>query len=136
MNYYLIPILLALIGILITIRHFNISQKNKGIDDFEKNFFAIYKNDGCVLECLILAGIINLKNDSEIKDALDRLRNRIGLHPLRIWNNDIVKIGYKKFFQRVVNGPGYNLFNKNTIQVYINSFKKNGGIVYEDDESD
>jgi len=134
--YYFIASLVALIGILITIRHFNISQENKRIDDFEKNFFGIYKNDGCVLECLIPAGIVNLKNDKEINNALDRLRNRIGFHPLRTWDSEIEKIGYKKYFQRVVIGPGHDHFNKNTIQVFINSFKKNGGTFYEDDKSD
>lgn len=114
--------LVALVGILVAIEQFNKSQKNKRLDDFENNFSRMYTNDGCVLECLIPAGILNLKNDKEINDALERLKNRLRINPLRTWKDDIEIIGYKKLFQRVVNGPGP--LNKNTIQVYINSFKK------------
>lgn len=119
-HFYIVgaPLIAGLFGLFFYLRNLS----NKRIDDFEKNFFAIYKNDGCVLECLIPAGIANLKNNKEIESGLARLRNRIGFNPLRTWNSDVKKIGYKKFFKRVVIGPGHNHFNENTIQVFINSF--------------
>jgi hypothetical protein len=132
-SFYIIgaPLVAGLFGLFFYLRNLS----NKRIDVFEKNFFEIYKNDGCVLECLISSGVANLKNDKEIETGLGRLRNRIGFNPLRKWDNDVNKIGYKKFFQRVVIGPGHDHFNKNTIQAFINSFKKNGGTIYEDDEA-
>jgi len=129
-HFYIVgaPLVAGLFGLFFYLRNLS----NKRIDDFEKNFFEIYKNDGCVLECLIPSGIANLKNNKEIESGLGRLRNRLGSNPLRTWDNDVKKIGYKKFFKRVVIGPGFNDFNKNTIQVYINSFKNKEGIIWED----
>jgi hypothetical protein len=74
----------------------------------------------------------DLKNNKEIESGLGRLRNRLGFNPLRAWNSNVKKIGYKKFFKRVVIGPGYNHFNKNTIQVFINSFQSKNGVIWED----
>jgi hypothetical protein len=126
-SFYIIgaPLITGLFALFFYLRNLS----NKRVDDFENNFLRIYKNDGCVLECLIPAGIANLKNNKEIKYALHRLRNRIGFHPLRTWDIDIAKIGYEKFFRSVLSKPGYDHLNKSTIQIYINSFKKDGDII-------
>lgn len=114
--------LVGLVGSLVSIHIFKLSRKNKRLDDFEKRFYEIYKNDGCVLECLMPAGVASLENNKEIEKGLRRLESRLGFRPLRSWHNDVKKIGYKTFFKRVV-GPGHGLLNKNTIQDIINSFE-------------
>lgn len=99
--YYLIGSLVALIGTLIAVRHFNILQENKRIDDFEKNFDAKYKGAGVVISLLIPSGILNLKNDKETKKALNKIQNKLGYHPFRQRSRIeyIEKYGCKKFFQ-------------------------------------
>jgi hypothetical protein len=55
-----------------------------------------------VIELLRSSGIHNLQSDEEIKSALEALRNRLGFHPLRNWNDDIKSIGYKDLFDFVL----------------------------------
>ena len=122
-NWGLLGFLGTLLAICVAVAIYQRSQRNIRIDNFINSFFDIYQGNGHILEVLIPAGIVNLKNDGEIETALEKLKNRLGIvhHPLRQWNDDIKKIGYKKFFQRVANGPGK--LKKNSIQVYINSWK-------------
>jgi hypothetical protein len=122
-NWTAIGILVSLIGLLILVHHFERNKRDERVNTFIANFFNNYKNDGLVLEHLIPSGIANLKNDREIQIALEHLRHRLRFHPLRTWKDDIRKIGYKKFFQRVTNGPGP--LNKNAIGIYINAWKDN-----------
>jgi len=102
--YYLIGSLVALIGILVAINHFKVSQQNKRIDDFIQNFFQVYKGSGVVMELLLPSGINNLINDKEIEKALEKLKNRIGFPPFRQESRIqfIKKYGYKKFFQYAI----------------------------------
>jgi hypothetical protein len=113
MSIFLIGSLITLIGILFGIERFEITQQNNRLDKFEKDFFDKYENDGCVLECLIPAGINNLKNEKEIKKVLNRLQNRLGFHPLRNLDEKINIIGYKKFFLKVKSSK--KILNKDTI---------------------
>jgi hypothetical protein len=111
---------ISFIGIMIGLAHNENARLEKRIEEFEKNFFSAYKNDGRVLEFLIPAGIVNLKNDDEIAMAIERIGNRLRFNPLRIWDEDIKRIGYKDFFQKVANGPGP--LNKDVIGVYIQAW--------------
>ena len=97
-------------------------QKEKRIGDFVNNFFQEYKGAGVVIELLIPSGINNLNDDEEIQTALNILKNRLGFHPLRQWNNEIESIGYKKFFDSIINSG--KPINKSNISIAI-SFVKN-----------
>ena len=120
---WIIPSFITLIGTIIGVLIYRDQQRKKRIDGFINNFFNSYTGGGTILRHLIPSGINDLKTNGEIKIALKRLHNRLGHPPLRTWNSDIGKIGYKKFFNRVNNGP--SVLNKNTINVFINSWKKN-----------
>lgn len=123
MNAALIPVLGILIGVLVQLHIFEIKRRDGRINDFITPFFSKYRGAGRALEPLIPSGINNLKNDKEIKTALRQLENRLGFHPLRRWNADIEKIGYKKFFKVVVTGL-HGTLNANNIDKYIEEAKK------------
>ena len=96
--------------------------KEKRIDDFVIIFFSNYKKAGVVIELIIPSGIGNLQNDDEIKNGFDVLKNRLGYHPLRKWDNGIKSIGYKKFFSRIIK-KGI-ILDKTNIENEINEAKQ------------
>ena len=118
--YYLIGSLVSLIGILVAINHFRISQENKRIDDLENNFFKNCENNADDLENLRRSGINNLKDDKEIKRGLERIKNRIETPRLWVWNPEIEKVGYKKFFQEAGHS---DLTNPKTVLNIITKIK-------------
>lgn len=118
----LIASLVALVTILVQLHIFNTKRRDQRIDDFITAFFNDYPGAGNILRLLMPSGINNLKNDKEIKIALGKLKNRLNVHPLRNWNDEIKTIGYKRFFNFF---PQLNttLTNK-SIDIAINTLKK------------
>ena len=108
---------LTIIGIFIPIYLYMSKTKRERINKFVETFLNKYKKEGTALEVLIPSGICNLKSHKEISKALIMVKNHIQIHPLRKWNDKIIKIGYKKFFSLVVNS-GTKL-NKNNIDKFI-----------------
>ena len=96
-------------------------KKEKRIDDFINNFFSKYGGAGVAIELLIPSGINNLNDDKEIQIALNNLKNRLGFHPLRQWNSEIENIGYKKFFDSIINSG--KPINKSNIGIAISVVK-------------
>lgn len=64
------------------------------IKSFLDNFNNAYKGGGNKLEALIPAGIANLKNNLEIKNALETLAKVLPKHSLKNWKDRVEKIGY------------------------------------------
>lgn len=89
-------------GVIRTEKRYKFQSKEKRIDEFVNIFFSKYKGDGVVIALLSPSGIHNLQTDNEIMTALNALNNRLGFQPLRNWNEDIKSIGYKKFFDFVL----------------------------------
>jgi len=108
-------------GVYRTEKRYKNQQREKRIADFVKNFFSQYEGAGVAIPLLIPAGINNLSDDEEIQEALITLKNRLGIHPLRDRNSEIEIIGYKKFFDYMVNS-GKSL-TKSNIGVAINVVK-------------
>ena len=98
----LISVLTYFAGVARTERRYKSQAKEKRIDDFVNTLFSEYRDDGQVIGLLISSGINDLQNDDEIKNALEKVRNRLSFHPLRNWNNEIESIGYKTFFNYIV----------------------------------
>jgi hypothetical protein len=117
----LVPLLVAIIVIMYNVYNRHKDKQEKRIEFFVHNFKSHLQN-GYFLEILIPSGISNLKNNKEIDKALNMVKNTIGRHPLRKWNEPIKKIGYKRFFLAVSNS-GKNL-NKHSIENFINQFLK------------
>ncbi|MBI4632297.1 MAG: hypothetical protein HY742_00165 [Deltaproteobacteria bacterium] len=120
----LLSVLTYFAGVVRTERRYKSQLKERRIDDFVNVFFSKYKGAGVVIELLTSSGIHNMQNDDEIMAALETLRNRLGFHPLRNWNDDIRAIGYKKFFDFVL-GNKVQL-NPGTITMAINDMQKHG----------
>jgi hypothetical protein len=89
-------------GVIRTEKRYKSQAREKRIDEFVNVFFSRYKGAGVVIELLSSSGIHNFQNDDEIMTALNALRNRLGFHPLRNWKDEIETIGYKKFFDFVL----------------------------------
>jgi hypothetical protein len=74
-----------------------------------------------LLEYLIPAGIINLKDDNEIKRGLERIENRVKAPRLWLWKSEIEQVGYKKFFQTALHSG--NLSDPKSILGVITKIK-------------
>jgi len=79
------------------------NKKEKRIKRFVDKFSARHKHNGSILKALIPAGITDLKNNREIKNALNRLTPIIKAHPLGGWDDRVEKIKYKVFFHSIEN---------------------------------
>ena len=124
MNYYylLIACIPPLIGYLIQVHLFEKKRKDERIKKFVNAFFEKSRNDKKAIRHLIPSGISGLKNNKEIKEALNNIGERLRNHPLRDWNKEIEQIGYKKFFTFVVQSG--NALTRNTIGSLIEMCKK------------
>jgi len=109
-------------GVYRTEQRYKNQQKEKRINDFINNFFSKYQGAGVAIELLIPSGINDLNNDHEIQIALNKLKNRLGFHPLRQWNNEIENLGYKIFFNSIINSG--KPINQSNIGIAI-SFVRN-----------
>ena len=114
----IVTIAISIVGLII---HFS-KEREKRIKGFVDNFCKLYKNNGYKLEILIPAGINTLKNDREIKTALEHLANVRPGHSLRNWKDRVEKVGYKKFFCHVARS-GSSL-NKQSIENFLNNLEK------------
>jgi len=120
----IIGIIIAIVGIGIRLYIHSSRKREERIRQFVDNFQRLYKGTGRKLEVLIPAGINNLKNDGEIKEALERVANITSGHPLRKWKDRVERIGYKKFFSYVMES-GKEL-NADTIEGLLKNLE-NGG---------
>jgi len=96
-------------------------KAQKRLEKFVDEFCKLYKDDGKKLEILIRAGINNLKNDKEIKSAFENLMKVIPNHPLRNWKIRVEKVGYKRFFEHVLNSG--MILNKHSIETFLNEYE-------------
>jgi len=117
----LLSVLTYFAGVIRTERRYKNQAKEKRIDDFVNTLFSKYRGGGRVIELLIPSGINDLQNDDEIKNALEKARNRLSFHPLRNWKSTIEAIGYKTFFDYIVKN-GISL-NKSNINNAINDIR-------------
>ena len=116
-------LIISFITLWIVMRHFRINKRDKRIDYFIDNLFDRYTGikGGYALQNLIPSGINGLENDKEIKLAFEKANQRLGFHPLRKWDGEIKAVGYKLFFNYVVQSD--NVLNSSTIQTLINDCK-------------
>lgn len=96
-------------------------KTEKNIERFIDEFRKLYKNDGVKIEMLIPAGINSLKNDKEIKLAFEALMEIIPKHPLRNWKARVEKVGYKRFFNHIVNSG--RILDKDSIEAFLRECK-------------
>ncbi len=118
-----LALIVSLFTLLIVKRHFRINKRDKRIDDFIDNLFDRYTGTkgGYAVQNLIPSGINGLENDKEIKLAFEKANQRLSFHPLRKWDGEIKAIGYKKFFNYIVQSG--NDLRGSTIQALINDCK-------------
>lgn len=104
MNWFksIAPFIVVITLILYTYKYYK-DKREKRIQQFVGKFSARYKHNGRLVEALIPAGITNLKNDREIRNAFKRLSNSIQNHPLSGWKDRVERLGYKLFFDSVEN---------------------------------
>jgi len=115
----LISLLISLAALTFSWITFHVNSKRKRMNDVIEQFRVLHINDGNKLQWLIPSGIANLRNDKEISQVLSTINNILQYHPLRQWNDQVKKIGYKNFFDDFVkNGQ---VLNKTTIQEYLNA---------------
>jgi hypothetical protein len=119
----LLAALVALVGILVAIEHFNKTEQNKRIEDFVQEFRNHKENCGREnISALSLSGLNSLRSDHEYRIAFERIKGLILHHPLLKWKDDIEKIGYTNFFHWVSSQGG--LFTAETIDQLLSDYKK------------
>jgi len=114
----------TVLGILISVKHFNEKQQKIRVENFVQEFRDQKKEENGGREdisALSLAGLNSLKNDKEYKLAFEKIKGLILHHPLLKWKDEIEEIGYKKFFNWVSN-RGVP-FTSDTIDKLILDFK-------------
>jgi hypothetical protein len=108
----------GLLSVIILVKHRSKDKKEERLRLFLDRFQSRYGgHGGHFLEHLIPTGINLLKNDDEIEEALESLQSIYHTPPLRDWNSDVRRIGYKKFFKYVVDQT--NELNANNIKGFI-----------------
>lgn len=105
-------------------RHYKEKVENR-ISAFVDSFRQLYKGGGFQLEVLIPAGIASLHNNKEIQEAFNLLIKYIPVHPLRKWKPRVEKIGYKKFFNFVVESK--KELNKKSIEEFLQHLENSSG---------
>ncbi|MCK5313007.1 MAG: hypothetical protein KAJ62_12900 [Desulfobacteraceae bacterium] len=123
-SIWFIPSLMTFTLIVVTVLIFYRQKRDNRIDHFIQNFNNNRETGYSkrVIQYLIPSGINNLTNDKEIKMALSNIENIHGRHPLQTNNEEIKKIGYKKFF--LWSSKERDSLTKNNIKDFIDKYKK------------
>ena len=89
----------GLLSVIILVRHRSKDKREARLRLFIDRFQIRYGgHGGHFLQNLIPSGINLLKNDNEIKEALETLQSIYHTHPLRNWNNQMWKESVIKNF--------------------------------------